>query len=166
MIASRRSRCSCIHAIWSANTLGACISTVLGRLSVKGRSGVASTISATVFAISSAKSGSVTLNVSGEYSNRTSPSARSASRTMRSALCRASAITSDGVIRKTTSRHRQDVAWHRWTTARSAPRTASKVRSMSSGRAGVKTVTVTSSGIQLSATRWRTNSNSASLAEG
>lgn len=55
---------------------------------------------------------------------------------------------------------------YRWTTARGSPSTASKVRSINSGLAGVNTTGVTSSGTAPEVTRCRTKSKSVRLAEG
>lgn len=167
MIPSRRSRLRCIHSIWSAKTFGESVSTVVGRFRVTGRSGLASQSEVTASEMPSANSGSVTLNVSGEYWKRSPvPLAASALRATCPAESSAIRRTSSWVIPNTTSRHRQAVAWHRCTIARSAPSMDSKVRSMSSGRAGVKTEIVTSSGMRSCSISVRTNENSASPAEG
>ena len=56
------------HSITSAYTLGLYISTVAGRLTTSGFCGVGSMTSITASEISSAKSGSVPVKLSGEYS--------------------------------------------------------------------------------------------------
>ena len=56
---SRRGRWRCIHSIESAYTLGVAISTVAGRLTISGRSGVGSITSMTAEQTSSAYSSSV-----------------------------------------------------------------------------------------------------------
>ena len=56
------------HSMTSAYTLGLYISTVAGRLRIIGRSGVGSITSITASQISTAKSGSVPVKLSGEYS--------------------------------------------------------------------------------------------------
>lgn len=116
---------------------------------------------------SSANSGSVTLNVSGENSKRRFAARIEAARAATcSAPRRVKSLSSWGDMENTTSRHRHAVARHRCTTARFAPRIASKVRSIMSGRAGVNTTMVTSSGILSCSISSRTNSNSAALAPG
>ena len=59
------------HSIWSAYTLGVAISTVEGRLTMMGCAGVAPHSSATAAQMSTAKSSSVPVKLSGEYSNTT-----------------------------------------------------------------------------------------------
>ena len=63
-------KCVFIHSIWSAYTLGVVISTVDGRLMIMGFSLVAPQVSCTAVQISSAKSSSVPVKLSGEYSRR------------------------------------------------------------------------------------------------
>ena len=58
------------HSIWSAYTFGVAISTVDGRLTMIFSSGVAPHVSATAAQISPAKSSSVPVKLSGEYSPR------------------------------------------------------------------------------------------------
>ncbi|OQB90388.1 MAG: hypothetical protein BWX86_02249 [Verrucomicrobia bacterium ADurb.Bin122] len=59
-----------IHSIWSAWTLGVAYSTVAGKLRMILLSGVGSQTSVTASQISKAKSSSVLVKLSGEYSNR------------------------------------------------------------------------------------------------
>jgi hypothetical protein len=56
------------HSMTSAYTWGPYISTVLGKLMMMGRSGVGSITAMTASQISTAKSGSVPVKLSGEYS--------------------------------------------------------------------------------------------------
>ena len=71
---SRFSRCLFIHSIWSAYTLGVVISTVDGRFMIILFSGVGPQALWTALQISRAKSSSVPVKLSGEYSSTTSPS--------------------------------------------------------------------------------------------
>ena len=64
----RRGRLRDIHSIESAYTFGVAISTVAGRFTITGRSGVGSITSMTAEQISSAYSSSVPVYDSGEYS--------------------------------------------------------------------------------------------------
>ena len=59
MMASRGLRCRFIHSIESAYTLGVAISTVAGRFTISGTSGVGPMISATELQTSTAYSSSV-----------------------------------------------------------------------------------------------------------
>ena len=68
---SRRGKLRQNHSIWSAYMFGVDISTVLGRLMMMGASGVAPHVSATAVQISEAKSNSVPVKLSGEYSKVT-----------------------------------------------------------------------------------------------
>lgn len=85
-------------------------------------------------------------------------------------ICRADSSTvacTSALLRpSTTSRQTGAVGMYRWTTARSIPSMDSKVRSIRSGLAGVKTTTVTSSGTASPPARCRTKSKSVRLAEG
>ena len=56
------------YSTWSANTFGVVISTVAGRLMIIGCSGVGLITSITALHTSTAYSGSVPVNDSGEYS--------------------------------------------------------------------------------------------------
>mmetsp|Transcript_43922 Transcript_43922/g.87116 ORF Transcript_43922/g.87116 Transcript_43922/m.87116 type:complete len:218 (-) Transcript_43922:406-1059(-) len=68
MTFSRFSKCAHIHSIWSAYTLGVDISTVDGRLMISLSSGFGARICMTASQTSRAKSSSVPVNDSGEYS--------------------------------------------------------------------------------------------------
>ena len=74
IILSLSSKCSFIHSIWSAYTLGVFISTVDGRLMMIGFSFVAPQVFCTAVQISRAKSTSVPVKLSGEYSKMILPS--------------------------------------------------------------------------------------------
>ncbi len=87
-------------------------------------------------------------------------SVASASRRMLRAAWTASARTAARSIPKTTRRWSAEVELYRWTIARRAPRSASKVRSMSASRAGISTAIVTSSGTRSSSISRRTKSKS------
>ena len=65
---SRRVRFRLIHSIWSAYTFGVDRSTVHGRLSMISRPGPGCQTSMTASQISSEKSSSVSMKISGEYS--------------------------------------------------------------------------------------------------
>src|SRR5699024_5646081 len=67
---SRLAKLRCIHALEYAYTFGVIISTVEGRLMIIGSSGVASMMSTTELHTSTAKSSSVPVKDSGEYSQR------------------------------------------------------------------------------------------------
>ena len=56
------------HSIWSAYTLGVLISTVAGRLMITGLCGVGDQTAVTASTTSTAKSSSVPVKLSGEYS--------------------------------------------------------------------------------------------------
>ena len=66
--ASRSSRLLETYSTWSANTFGVVISTVAGRLMIIGCSGVGLITPITALHTSTAYSGSVPVNDSGEYS--------------------------------------------------------------------------------------------------
>ncbi len=164
---SRRSRWRCIHSIWSANTFGVETSTVVGRLMITGRPGPASQVSIAVCDASSATSSSVMQNTSGEYCSTHSVSGwRSVSLRISSTCSRTSAMTSGTVMSKTISRQTGAVALYRWTMARRAPATDRTVCSISSGRAWVITMGLTSSGTWPLSTRPRMKSKSVCEADG
>ncbi len=65
---SRLDRFLLIHSIWSAYTFGVDLSTVQGRFSTISRPGPGCQTSITASQMSSAKSSSVSMKISGEYS--------------------------------------------------------------------------------------------------
>ncbi len=65
---SRRDRLRDIHSIWSAYTFGVERSTVQGRLRMISRPGPGCQTSITASQVSRAKSSSVSMKISGEYS--------------------------------------------------------------------------------------------------
>ncbi len=67
--ASRRATLRQNHSIWSAKMLGVAISTVAGRLRIVLRCGVGCQTAVTASQISTAKSSSVPVKLSGEYWN-------------------------------------------------------------------------------------------------
>ena len=110
--------------------------------------GVGCQTSFTASHISTAKSSSVPVKLSGEYSNTQSVSGRAAAQS-RITLAPATAMSRMPArsIPKTTRRCVVEVELYRWTIARLTPRSASNVRRISGSRACVSTCTVTSSGI-------------------
>ena len=143
------------------------ISTVAGRLTIIGDSGVGCQIAETALQTSTAYSSSVPVYDSGEYWKRQSVSGyfslnRATSSAPVSAILRIPARSD----RKTTRRCRIDVELYRCTIARGAPSQASNVRSISSGRAWVSTWIVTSSGMESLVMISRTKSKSVWLADG
>ena len=66
-MASRRSRCRCIHSIMSANTFGVECSTVDGRLMMHLCAGVGAQTAVTASTTRFEKARSVPENISGEY---------------------------------------------------------------------------------------------------
>ncbi len=115
-----------------------------------------------------AKSSSVSMKISGEYSKPKSPPGRycSAYFSTDRVPATASARHSSRPIPNTTRRNSGAVALYRCTVTRGAPASDCRVRSISSSLAWVSTEICTSSGIRPSSTRQRTKSKSAWLAEG
>src|SRR6476619_1057798 len=110
MMLSRRVRLRLIHSIEAAYTFGVAISTVAGRLTINGHSGVGAMTSATASHTSLAYSSSVPVYDSGEYSNRHwVPGYFAASSTHLRAPSVAMALTASRSARKTTRRCRIDV---------------------------------------------------------
>ena len=165
--ASRRGRLRCIHSIESAYTFGVAISTVAGRLTIAGQSGVGCHTSSTAAHTSTAYSSSVPVYDSGEYSKRTSVSpSDSASLRQRRAASTAMLVMPSRSRPNTTRRCSAEVELYRCMIARGAPSIDSKVRSIRWSRAWVSTWIVTSSGIRSSSTSCRTKSKSVWLADG
>ena len=98
-----------IHSIWSAYTLGVVISTVEGRLIIIGFSFVAPQVSCTAVHISNAKSSSVPVKLSGEYSKMIFPGNFSALSFTHFVPCTAILIISSLSMPNTTSLWRVDV---------------------------------------------------------
>ena len=158
-----------MYSIWSAKTLGVARSTVEGRLRMISRPSCGCQMSITASHTSSAKSRSVSIKTSGEYSKPkmvSSPSWRSACAMTSRVPKRASSIVCSRSAWKTTSRKTGAVALYKCTVARGKPISDSTVRSMSSGRDCVSTEIVTSSGRASSSSSERTKSKSVCDAEG
>ena len=132
-----------------------------------GSSGVAPHSSATRSQISMAKSISVPVKDSGEYSNRISePLIASRSCRHWRVPVTARSIMPARSMPYTTRRCRVEVGLYRCMMARSQPVRASKLREMSSDRDCVRTWTQTSSGISPSSIKRRQKSKSGAEAEG
>jgi hypothetical protein len=108
---------------------GVAISTVDGRLTIIGFAGVAPHSRATAAEISTAKSSSVPVKLSGEYSNVmfVSCSADNASFTIR-VPCTARSMMPARSMPNTTRRCNVEVELYRWKIALRAPCSASTVR--------------------------------------
>ncbi len=131
------------------------------------RSGVGCQTAVTASQISTAKSSSVAVKLSGEYSN--THSVPGCSRAMsRMSLAPVTAISTmpGRSSPNTTRRCVVDVELYRCTIARFAPLSASKVRRISGSRDCVSTWTVTSSGMRFSSISLRMNSKSVCDAAG
>ncbi len=110
----------------SAYTFGVAISTVAGRLTIIGLSGVGPQIAETELHTSTAYSSSVPVYDSGEYSKRQSVSGYfSAQRATSSAPSVAIRVMPARSSPNTTRRCSVEVELYRWTTAECAPSTAS-----------------------------------------
>ena len=136
---------------------GVAFSTVVGRLMMMGRPGPAFQARVAVLQASSATGSSVMLKVSGEYSSTHSVSGcASVSDLISPTWVSMSCITSGTLMPNTTRRHTGAVALYTCTMARRAPRRLSIVRRISSSRACVITISVTSSGTSPCSMRSRT----------
>ena len=138
---------------------GVASSTVEGRLRIVFRAGVGSQTSVTASHISTAKSSSVPVKLSGEYSRNHSVPGRFATPS-RISFAPATAIALMPSRSRPNTRRRcvVDVELYRWTMARFAPSSASKVRWICASRDCVSTWTVTSSGISPSVISLRVKS--------
>ena len=122
--------------------------------------------SSTALQTSTAYSTSVPGKLSGEYSNEKLPVVSLASSFNRIAPSTAICLISSLLLPKTCSLCATDVELYRWTIARGAPLTASKVLRMICSLAWVSTCTVTSCGIILLSISVLRNAYSVSEAAG
>jgi len=132
------------------------------------RPGPGSHTSMTASQTSAAKSSSVSMKISGEYSKPKSQPGRycSAYFSTDRAPSAARSRHSSRPTPNTTRRNSGAVALYRCTVARGAPASDCTVRSISSSRAWVSTEICTSSGTTSPVIRLRTKSKSAWLADG
>src|SRR5690606_6752571 len=151
---------------WLAYTCGMDIETVAGKLMITLLSAVGCHTSSTWLQISSAKSISVPVKLSGEYWNWKLPSVCAAHSRNSLAPFTAMSIISCFDLRKTCSRWATEVELYKWTTAFCAPLSDSNVLRIMCSRDWVSTWIVTSSGMRSCSINIRRKVNSVSEAAG